>query len=224
MKLYKTGLRTSQHGRAIWKDVKSQYYLVVFGIRSDEYHPDVNIATGKVDEGMDQPELVDVLPPEGGEKKSMVLVDGSRGFEEVKEVLVFDKLFVSPYTGPPVQPDFLKEPVKNHPYTDINEIKASKSSSELYEWEKARKYYFEMGGMESMLGPREDSEWYWRRAAKAGRDKVRSLEKQLESLKEEMKAQTKAYNRTKCCVASHHGEIDEEGNVWWQYQEEPFGR
>jgi len=61
----------------------------------------------------------------------------------LKEVCVVDKLFLMPY----------KE--KAHPYTDINEIKAKKSPSELSDWEEAHKYYFDAGGVESMLGPQK---------------------------------------------------------------------
>ncbi|MHC4864606.1 MAG: hypothetical protein ACYTEX_11005 [Planctomycetota bacterium] len=38
--------------------------------------------------------------------------------------------------------------------------------------ENARECYFAAGGQESDIGPRDNPEWYWRRAAKAWRDKA----------------------------------------------------
>jgi hypothetical protein len=38
------------------------------------------------------------------------------------------------------------------------------------ELEQARSIYFSLGGLESDLGPRDDPNWYWRRAAKMARD------------------------------------------------------
>lgn len=213
MKLYKSKYITSQHGRSIWRDENHNLYLAVFGIRepNGNYHPDVDIASGKVNEGFDQPEEIDIQWPvpevTPAQSKSMVLVDNQYGFEEVKEVLVFDKMFVSP-----------AQEEKKHSYTDIDEIKASKSQSELENWESAREYYFALGGMESMVGPREDAEWYWRRAAKLGKDKAESLQFKIDKVVEEYDRLNQAYNTTKCCVAAHHGDIDEDGNVWWKLE------
>jgi len=56
MKLYNAQYATAQHGRSIWQD---KLYLVVFGIRGDgTYRPDVNIASDRVEEGIDQPTSV----------------------------------------------------------------------------------------------------------------------------------------------------------------------
>lgn len=41
----------------------------------------------------------------------------------------------------------------------------------------AREHYFAAGGLESDLGPRDEPEWYWRRAAKLWRDKARELQR-----------------------------------------------
>ena len=199
-----------QHSRSIWQDGNGKLYLVVFGIRGDgTYRPDVNIASDRVEEGIYQPDSVYVHAPEHEvvETESMRLIDKNTGLEVLKEVCVVDKLFLMPY----------KE--KAHPYTDINEIKAKKSPSELSDWEEARKYYFEAGGVESMLGPREEADWYWRRAAKLAKRDVDRAERRIEEVLEQLESQTKAYNRTKCCVASHDGDVDEEGNVWWKWNE-----
>jgi len=219
MKLYKSKYITSQHGRSIWRDENHNLYLVVFGIRepTGSYHPDVDIASGKVHEGYDQPEEIDIQWPvpevTPAESKSMVLVDNEYGFEEVKKVLVFDKMFVVPISDSPAG-----AAEKKHPYTNIDEIKAEKSQSELDNWERAREYYFALGGMESMIGPREDAEWYWRRAAKLGKDKAESLQFKMDRLEDELDRLNQAYNTTKCCVAAHHGDIDEDGNVWWKLE------
>jgi hypothetical protein len=37
---------------------------------------------------------------------------------------------------------------------------------------EARSYYFSVGGLESDLGPRTNSSWYWRRAAKLLADRA----------------------------------------------------
>ena len=41
--------------------------------------------------------------------------------------------------------------------------------------DKARECYFAAGGQESDIGPRDDPEWYWRRAAVLWRDEVNRL-------------------------------------------------
>lgn len=47
------------------------------------------------------------------------------------------------------------------------------------ELERAREAYFEMGGIESDIGPRDDPSWYWRRAFKIARTRMESAESKL---------------------------------------------
>ena len=48
-----------------------------------------------------------------------------------------------------------------------------------FELHQARECLFEAGGVESDIGPRDDTNWYWRRAAKMWRDKYESLEREM---------------------------------------------
>jgi hypothetical protein len=43
------------------------------------------------------------------------------------------------------------------------------------ELEQARSIYFSLGGLESDLGPRDDPNWYWRRAAKMAHAELQQL-------------------------------------------------
>ena len=43
----------------------------------------------------------------------------------------------------------------------------------------ARKAYFDLGGIESDIGPRDDAGWYWRRAFKLARNKLEVVEAKL---------------------------------------------
>jgi hypothetical protein len=214
MKLYKTKYVTLQHDRAIWRGDNDDLYLAVFGISepNDEDHPNVSFVTGKVYEGVNQPDEIEIQWPvpqvTPAKTKSIVLVDLESGFEEVRDVFVFDKMFITPAANRET----------THPYTDINEVKAKKPPSELSDWEEARTCYFAAGGVESMLEDDADPEWYWRRAAKLGQFNVAKAERELEELRYQFDQQARAYNRTKCCVAAHHGDIDEDGNVWWKLE------
>lgn len=51
---------------------------------------------------------------------------------------------------------------------------------------EAREFYFAAGGVESDLGPRSDAEWYWRRAAKAWREKAESATRSAQAMAAEV--------------------------------------
>jgi hypothetical protein len=47
----------------------------------------------------------------------------------------------------------------------------------------AREHLFSAGGQESDTGPRDEAEWYWRRAAKLWRDRAEKAEAAVKSIK-----------------------------------------
>jgi hypothetical protein len=67
------------------------------GIRSKEYHPKVNIASGRVDEGWQQPDFVDIQPLDSPTVRHLIVV-APDGLQEVRDVIVAENVKIMPAT------------------------------------------------------------------------------------------------------------------------------
>jgi hypothetical protein len=67
------------------------------GIRSQGHHPKVNIATGRVNEGWEQPDFVDVQPLNEPSVRNLVVV-APDGLQEFRDVIVAEGIMIMPAT------------------------------------------------------------------------------------------------------------------------------